>query len=152
MLKEAALILLLALAAALLVNHLRSNGLDLSAPGEPAAAGAPGEREVTLEEAVRRHADGAAIFADARPSEDFAAGHIQGALSTPQQDLDAWIEAFIAGTDPDAVIIAYCEGAGCSLSKSLVDTLVELGFANARYLVDGWGKWKANHLPVGKGS
>ena len=152
--KEALLILVLSLAAAMLVNGLRPKGLDLFAPNAPTASGSVPtqiDREISLEEAIRRHAGQSAIFADARSAADYEAGHIQGALSLPDQNIDAWIETFIAQTNPETLIIAYCEGSQCILSKSLVDKLIELGFVNARYLVDGWGRWKEHQLPMGRG-
>ncbi|MCU0564267.1 MAG: rhodanese-like domain-containing protein [Desulfobacterales bacterium] len=50
------------------------------------------------------------------------------------------------------VIVAYCEGSRCELSKSLVEKLAALGYANARYLPDGWGRWKAKGLPAETGA
>jgi rhodanese-related sulfurtransferase len=152
--KEALLVLAVSLAAAMVVNSLRPKGLDIFTPGNPNASGSPptqSDREISLEAAIRRHADQSAIFADARSAADYEAGHIQGALSLPDQDMDAWIESFIAKTTPEALIIAYCEGVQCDLSKSLVDKLVDLGFVNARYVVDGWGRWKERQLPMEKG-
>jgi rhodanese-related sulfurtransferase len=152
--KEALMILVLSLATAMLVNGLRPNGLDLFAPVAPTASGSTPtqtDREISIEEAIRRHADQSAIFVDARSAVDYEAGHIQSALNLPDQDIDAWIEAFIAQTNPEALIIAYCEGPQCALSKSLVDKLIDLGFVNARYLVDGWGQWKERRLPTGRG-
>ena len=153
MIKEAALILSLALATALIVNALRARGLDLLAPGRPAAGtdAAIDPREIPLVDAVRRQAEQSAIFVDARPAADYAAGHIQGALSLPDQEFDSWVEEFIAATEPETVIITYCEGSQCLLSKSLAERLIDLGYVNTRYLVDGWGRWKANRLPVETG-
>ena len=151
LIKETALILSLAVAIALVVNALRPKGLDVLAPGPPAAGAdaGTGPREISLEDAVRRHVEKSAIFADARSAADYAAGHIQGALSLPDQDFDSWVEKFIAATEPETAIITYCEGAQCVLSKSLAEKLIDLGYVNTRYLVDGWGRWKASQLPVG---
>lgn len=154
LIKEATLILCLAVAVALIVNALRARGLDLLAPGPPAVgtAAAQDQREISLEDAVRRHAEQSAIFADARPAADYAAGHIQGALSLPDQEFDSWAEEFIAATEPETVIITYCEGVQCLLSKSLAQRLIDLGYVNTHYLVDGWGRWKAKGLPVETGA
>jgi rhodanese-related sulfurtransferase len=153
LIKEAALILSLAVAIALIVNALRARGLDVLATRPPAAEteAALHQREISLEDAVRRHTEKSAIFADARPTPDYAAGHIQGALSLPDQEFDSWVEAFVAATELETVIITYCEGVQCLLSKSLAEKLIDLGYVNTRILVDGWGQWKANRLPVGKG-
>jgi rhodanese-related sulfurtransferase len=154
MIREAALILTVAVAVALIVNALRARGLVLLAPGLPAAGtdAAPDRHEISLADAVRRHTEKSAIFADARPAADYAAGHIPGALSLPAEEWKAWAAGFIAATEPETVIITYCEGAQCLLSKSLAEKLIDLGYVNTRYLADGWGQWKANRLPVEKGS
>lgn len=151
-LREAALLIAAAAGLALLANAWRPDGLNLfTAP--PAAGEVPADAlQIPLEEAVRRHAEGSAVFVDARAAADFAAGHIRGALSGPDQEFDRWIEGFIATTEPEMVIVAYCEGSRCELSKSLVEKLAALGYANARYLPDGWGRWKAKGLPAETGA
>ena len=149
-LREALLLLLAACGLALLANAWHPGGLDLfSAP--PATGELPADPlQISLEEAARRHADGSAVFVDARSPADYAAGHIRGAVSGPDQEFDRWIEGFIAATEPETVIVAYCEGSRCELSKSIAEKLADLGYANARYLPDGWGRWKAKGLPVEK--
>jgi rhodanese-related sulfurtransferase len=147
-LREALLLTAVAIAAALAVNGLRPDGLELVAG---VAAVAPG-RLISIDEARQAHTQGRALFADARSAADFAAGHIEGAVSLPEHDLDAWAGAFIARTDPGTAIITYCDGAGCPLARSLAEKLVELGFADTRYLNDGWGKWREQGLPVAAGN
>lgn len=147
--REAALLVALATGLALLVNVWHPRGLGLlTAPAEGESLGDP--LQMSFEEAARRHAERSAVFVDARSPADYAAGHIPGALSGPDQEFDRWIEGFIAATEPETVLVAYCEGAGCELSRSLVEKLQDLGYAEARYVVDGWGRWKAKGLPVEK--
>ncbi len=150
-LREALLLLLAACGLALLANAWHPGGLDLFiAP--PATGELPADPlQISLEEAARRHADGSAVFVDARSPADYAAGHIRGAVSGPDQEFDRWIEGFIAATEPETVIVAYCEGSRCELSKSIAEKLADLGYANARYLPDGWGRWKAKGLPTETG-
>jgi len=149
-LREAFLLLLAACGLALLANAWHPGGLNLfTAP--PATGELPADPlQISLEEATRRHTDGSAVFVDARSPADYAAGHIRGAVSGPDQEFDRWIEGFIAATEPETVIVAYCEGSRCELSKSLVEKLQSLGYANARYLSDGWGRWKEKGLPTEK--
>ncbi len=116
-----------------------------------ARAAAPG-REISIDEARQAHAEGRAVFADARSAADFAAGHIEGAVNLPEHDLETWIEAFIARTDPATAIITYCDGGDCPLAKSLTEKLVELGYADTRFLSDGWGKWRERGLPTAQGN
>jgi rhodanese-related sulfurtransferase len=147
--REAALLVALATGLALLANVWHPRGLSLLAPpAEGESAGDP--LQMSFEEAARRHAERSAVFVDARSAADYAAGHIPGALNGPDSEFDRWIEGFIAATDPETVIVAYCEGAGCELSRSLVEKLRDLGYAEARYVVDGWGRWKAKGLTVEK--
>ena len=150
LLKEAALLVALAAGIGLLVNAWHPRGLSLLT-GPVTREESADPLQISLEEAGRRHAEGAAVFVDARPAADYVAGHIRGAVSGPDPEFDRWIEGFIAATEPETVIVAYCEGAQCELSRSLVTKLVELGYSNARYLPDGWGRWKAGGLPVEAG-
>jgi rhodanese-related sulfurtransferase len=150
-LREAALLIIVAAGLALGVNAWHPGGLSLFTA--PAAAGdtSADPLQISLAEAARRHADGSAVFVDARSPADYAAGHIRGAASGPDQEFDRWIEGFIAATEPETVIVVYCDGAQCVLSKSLTEKLADLGYANARYLPDGWGRWKSGRLPIETG-
>ena len=148
--RQAALLILIATGLALGVNAWHPRGLDLLAT-PPSGAASTDPLQISLEEAAGHHAARTAVFVDARSPADYAAGHIQGAVSGPDQEFDRWIEGFIAATEPDTVIVAYCEGAQCELSHSLVTKLTDLGYTNARYVVDGWGRWKAQGLPVETG-
>lgn len=48
----------------------------------------------------------------------------------------------------DAVIITYCDGDTCNLSKELALLLENLGFSKVRVLVNGWTVWQNAGLPV----
>jgi len=48
-------------------------------------------------------------------------------------------------------MIAYCDGETCHLSKELAKALTEMGFQNARVLINGWSLWIQNGLPIQKG-
>ena len=152
--REALLIAAVSVALALAVNGLRPDGLDLFGADAPRSSGnAPGGAggEISIEEARQAHMRGDAVFADARAPADYAAGHIDGAVNLPEHDLEAWAEGFFARTDPQTLIITYCDGGDCPLAKSLAGKLFELGFANTRYLSDGWGKWRERGLPTARG-
>jgi len=146
-LREAVLLIAIAVGLGLAVNAWHPRGLSLLAGPESGEPGSDPLR-ISFEDASRRQAEGTAVFVDARSPADYAAGHIPGALSGPEREFDRWIEGFIAANEPDAEIIAYCEGVQCELSRALVEKLQDLGYVNARYVVDGWGRWKAKGLPV----
>ena len=46
------------------------------------------------------------------------------------------------------MIIAYCDGEHCDLSHELALFLKEMGFENARVLVNGWTVWQQAGLRV----
>ncbi len=80
---------------------------------------------------------------DVRPADEFAMGHVPGAINIPLGDL----EARLAELDPGQEIVAYCRGAYCVFSFEAVAALRARGFA-ARRLEEGLPEWKAAGLPV----
>jgi len=103
----------------------------------------PVSREALLE----RLRDGQVTVLDVRPADEFAMGHLPGALNAPMETLEQRLEEL----DPDQEIVAYCRGAYCVLSFEAVATLRERGF-NVRRLEDGYPEWRAAGLPVETGS
>ena len=81
---------------------------------------------------------------DVRPEDEFALGHLPGAVNVPLGEL----ERRLADLDPRLEIVAYCRGPYCVLSYEAVATLRARGF-KVRRLEDGFPEWKAAGLPVG---
>ena len=80
---------------------------------------------------------------DVRPKEEFEAGHVQGAINIPIEELEQHLEQF----DPTQEIVAYCRGPHCILAFDAVAQLREKGF-KARRLENGYPEWKIAGLPV----
>ncbi|AZO08460.1 MULTISPECIES: metalloregulator ArsR/SmtB family transcription factor [unclassified Mesorhizobium] len=87
--------------------------------------------------------DGLVTLIDVRPPDEFALGHVSGAINVPLGEVKAWS----AGVAMDREIVAYCRGPWCVMSFEAVSTLRSLGFA-ARRLEEGMPEWKAAGLPV----
>lgn len=87
---------------------------------------------------------GEAVVIDVRPPEEFAAGHIPGAINIPSGELPRRL----AELPPDKEIVAYCRGPYCVLARDAVAALRRSGF-RARRLEDGWPEWKAAGEPSG---
>ncbi len=83
------------------------------------------------------------IVLDVRPSEEFNAGHINGALSVPLNELELILTKFSKGKD----IVAYCRGPYCVLSIEAVELLNKKGYHAVR-LEDGVLDWQAMGLPI----
>jgi len=80
---------------------------------------------------------------DTRPPEEFAAGHLPGAINLPLSAL----KRRLRGLPRDQEIVAYCRGQYCVLSYETVAELRKRGFKASR-LEDGYPEWKAAGLPV----
>jgi rhodanese-related sulfurtransferase len=153
--RQLALIVLAAIAMALVSNHFRSSPLPLIGNWSPEARlTSPSGRQmaVSLNEAKILHQSKNAVFMDARPVEEFTQGHIQGAISLPWHDVEQQVMNVIADMKNDAVIITYCDGESCNLSKDLALFLENLGFTNVRVLVNGWTVWRDAGLIVESGN
>lgn len=94
-------------------------------------------------ELLNRARDGLVTVIDVRPPEEFAAGHVPGALNIPLSEL----ERHLADLPTDREVVAYCRGPYCVLAYEAVDRLRKKGF-QARRLQDGFPEWKGAGLPV----
>jgi rhodanese-related sulfurtransferase len=99
--------------------------------------------EVTRDEFLRRLEAGDITVVDVRPSEEYAAGHIPGAMSLP---LDELAER-LADLPHDTTIVAYCRGAYCVMAHEAVRRLLAEGLHAVR-LADGMLEWRLADLPV----
>ncbi len=102
---------------------------------------------VSREELLERSRAGLVTVLDVRPADEFAQGHLPGAVNIPLSDL----EARLADLDPGKEIVAYCRGAYCVFSFEAVAALSARAFT-ARRLEDGYPEWKAAGFPVVIGS
>jgi len=115
------------------VTHLVTSYLDTKDMLEPLLA----------EELLTRARAGEVTVLDVRPAEEFAAGHLPGAINIPLSEL----EVRLGELRPDQEVVAYCRGPYCVLSYDAVARLREHGL-QARRLKDGYPEWKIAGLPV----
>ena len=108
--------------------------------------GRDGMEPVSREDLLARARAGSVTVLDVRPADEFAAGHLPGAMNIPLREL----EGRLADLDPAKEIIAYCRGAYCVLAYEAVATLRSRGL-KVRRLVDGLPEWRAAGLPVEAG-
>jgi ArsR family transcriptional regulator len=98
---------------------------------------------VSREDLAARIAEGSVTVLDVRPADEFAAGHIPGALHTTLTEL----ERIVPRLDPGAEIVAYCRGPYCVYAYQAVAALRKRGF-NARRLEGGLPEWREDGRPV----
>lgn len=102
---------------------------------------------VTRDELAVRISDDDTVIIDVRPTEEYEAGHIPGAVSIPLAELASRMSEFPTGAD----VVAYCRGTYCVLAPQAVGLLNRAGF-NARRLSDGLPEWRTAGLPVVAGT
>jgi rhodanese-related sulfurtransferase len=93
-----------------------------------------------LKERVRA---GLVTVLDVRPPEEYAAGHLPGAVNLPLDQLELELEQL----PRDQEIVAYCRGPYCVLAYDAVARLRARGY-RARRLEDGYPEWRAQGLPT----
>jgi rhodanese-related sulfurtransferase/DNA-binding transcriptional ArsR family regulator len=98
---------------------------------------------VSRAELLRRAEAGEALVIDVRPAEEYAAGHIPGAVSIPLAELPIRLGELPA----DNQIVAYCRGAYCVLARDAVRLLRAAG-RPARPLSEGMLEWRLDGQPV----
>lgn len=115
------------------VNQLVDTYLTVKDELEPVA------REVLLE----RVKQGLVTVIDVRPSEEYVAGHLPGAINIPPEELELRLQ----GLDSQQEVVAYCRGPHCVFSFNAVQQLRSAGIKASR-LEDGFPEWKSAGLPV----
>ena len=98
---------------------------------------------VTREELLDRSRAGTVTILDVRPDDEFALGHLPGALNIPLREL----KARLGEIDAQQEVVAYCRGPYCVLSYEAVAQLRARGL-KARRLEDGRPEWRKAGLPV----
>jgi ArsR family transcriptional regulator len=98
---------------------------------------------VSRRELRNRLKAGLVTVLDVRPVDEFALGHLPGAINIPLGEL----KKRLAELDPEQEIVAYCRGPYCVLSYEAVAMLRARGF-KVRRLEDGLPEWRAAGLPV----
>lgn len=144
-------LVLLALCFALGLNHWRSDSIPLVGDWSEATrfSDASGESMViSLDQARQLFEQNGALFMDARPADQYAEEHIQGALSIPWQEAELYFEQAIERLESAKTIISYCDGETCELSHDLALFFKEMGFENVRVLVNGLSVWQQAELPT----
>ncbi len=105
--------------------------------------GREGLEPVDREGLLHRLRRGSVTVIDVRPTEEYRAGHIQGAISVPLKELGSRLGELSRNKE----IVAYCRGPYCVLAVHAVEMLRANGFHAAR-LEDGVPDWRAHGYPV----
>jgi rhodanese-related sulfurtransferase len=102
---------------------------------------------VTRKQLLKMIREGGVTVLDVRPPDEFALGHVPGAVNIPLRAL----KERLTEISPDREIVAYCRGEYCVLSFEAVALLRARGF-KVRRLEEGLPEWRAAGLPIKIGS
>ncbi|MGH6628755.1 MAG: ArsR/SmtB family transcription factor, partial [Burkholderiales bacterium] len=92
---------------------------------------------VPARDALTRARKGLVTVIDVRPAEEYAAGHVPGAINMPLPELQKRLGELPKSKE----IVAYCRGPYCLMSYSAVTTLRNQGY-KARRLEAGMPEWR----------
>lgn len=96
-------------------------------------------RTISKKEVLDRMKEGTILVLDIRPREEYETAHIDGALSVPMEDLDAYLQHLPQGSE----IAAYCRGPYCVFTAQAVEKMQKKGFKAYR-IEEGVQEWRTS--------
>ncbi|MCF7796875.1 MAG: rhodanese-like domain-containing protein [Lentisphaeria bacterium] len=131
------------------IPALLVNSVDKSGANDSASLAEENPAAISTDETYAAFIEKRGILIDARDSEEYGRGHIQGAWNIPYTDLLNHAE--VLDTLPsDTLMIVYCDGEECLASMELANQLVAMGFSRVRYFFGGWNSWQNNQYPISR--
>ncbi|MDY7574691.1 rhodanese-like domain-containing protein [Actimicrobium sp. CCI2.3] len=96
-------------------------------------------REVALDDAdlAIRHAD---VVLDVREADEYAAGHIPGALAISRGMMEFTMSSKPEFATPDLNIVLYCKTGGRAALAALA--LLDMGYRNVQSIAGGFDGWR----------
>ena len=89
------------------------------------------------------------LLVDARPAEEYARGHIPGAISLPLESMDPQVITQVLTSEKTPIL--YCSGVECEDSLLLALELRNLGRADVAVFIGGIEVWRSEMLAVEEG-
>jgi rhodanese-related sulfurtransferase/DNA-binding transcriptional ArsR family regulator len=102
---------------------------------------------VRMRDLLERARSSDVLILDARPANEYLAGHIAGAISVPIDDLTNRLRSLPA----DKEYVAYCRGPYCVYADRAVE-LLRKSRRRAKRLAEGFPEWRAAGFPIEQGA
>ena len=151
--KEFIIIAIVAIVIAMSFNFLRSSYIPLL--GFSSAKLTKQQQvlipEISIRDAFDLYSKKKVIFVDARDPLSFAEGHIAGAINIYPDEVSIYLPLLKTMLSNDSIIITYCDGPQCPLSKETAHALLQQGIPAVKVLVNGWQLWLYAGYPTAKG-
>ena len=88
------------------------------------------------------------VLIDVREPDEFAMGHIQGAVHIPRGLLEFKMSSSESISPRDLQVLIYCKNGG--RSSLAAKTLAEMGYLNVKAIAGGFDAWSAAGKPIAK--
>jgi rhodanese-related sulfurtransferase/DNA-binding transcriptional ArsR family regulator len=102
---------------------------------------------VSMGELLKRSRAQNVVILDTRPTNEYQAGHIAGAISVPIDELRRRLKELPKSKE----YVAYCRGPYCVYADQAVELLQARG-RRAHRLLEGFPEWRAAGLPIEVGN
>ena len=147
---ETVVILGLGAAGGWLLNTVREEPLPLDLPSAQLLTES-GARIVSPGAARRLFEEGDYVFVDARPTVEYLAGHIEGALSLSTSHFDELYHELTlwSGGQP---LLVYGSGAEVPVADDLARRLGEAGEEQVVIMTAGFEAWESRSYPIERGA
>jgi len=89
------------------------------------------------------------LLIDSRMPEEYEQAHIPAAVSIPAHRMN--METAKLPKDKTTLLVFYCRGLGCTLSKTAASAAVGMGYTHIRIYQAGMPDWLLKSYPVVKG-
>ena len=116
-------------------------------PARRAYLGPDDTTAVDTPELLQRMASGDVVVVDVRPHDEYAGGHLPGAVHIPLDELEQRLAELPAGRE----VVAYCRGRYCVLAHDAARLLSAHG-VTARRAAEGVLEWRVAGVPVEPGA
>jgi rhodanese-related sulfurtransferase/DNA-binding transcriptional ArsR family regulator len=101
---------------------------------------------VAMADLLKRSRSRDVVILDTRPANEYAAGHIAGAISVPVDELQRRLKQL----PKNKKYVAYCRGPYCVYADRAVELLRASG-RRAQRLLEGFPEWRVAGFPVASG-
>ena len=146
LLKEVAVLSLMAVVTALTVNFFSPAGISLIQTDS--ASNSPDVTIVDLETVQKIATLENVVVVDARSQEQYQAGHIPGAVCLPAYNSDDAVFSFMDNYPLTTTVITYCSGVLCHDSHVLADELGDVGYTDVMIFAGGLEAWQERGLDI----
>jgi rhodanese-related sulfurtransferase len=151
--KETIILIVVTIIVAFAFNLLRQSGIPLFgfSSQQLIAQQQSSIPKISLSEAHDLYLKKKIVFVDARDPISFEEGHIAGSINIYPDEIAIHLSTLKSLLSDNIMVVTYCDGPQCPLSKETAHALLMQGIPNAKVFVDGWRLWLKAGYPTAKG-